>query len=290
MSELWTITCRSKKDTTVELEVRQVHPDAGALVESSVLALRMLFEAAESGDALAEALSFEDQQDDETMARRVTEFIKKCTLVVKRPSLDQDQMNEALRRSGVAEDDLEEAYQAEYSSSAAKLAGLGVFTVTATDAKWIAHLQKGRSWDSAAYFTPSAFAQAKVTSRDGDRLLLELVQRHPDAVRFPRDAAFVARMLCAGPYEYADNAPSYEELWNDTLLKPKLGGLVAGVEIDVVRPPVTVDDLARRKMAFDPEDAALIGLARYSVQLGRDLAGTDVEVGEAWDVPPRLLL
>ena len=136
MSELWSATVLAKKNTTIEIELRQVHADAGPFPRGPVFALRLLFDEARELDEnyrarpcgpLAEAITFDELLDDDTARRRVSEFIREVEIDVVRPS-----------RDGAALTD-------------GRLPGLARYRIEVTAPSWIAHLRYGQCWDSAAF-------------------------------------------------------------------------------------------------------------------------------------------
>jgi hypothetical protein len=288
MSELWSVRVAARQEGTLELEVRQTHPDAGPFPESAVFAWRLWYDGAKDGSALHEALSHEDLYDEELMAAHVADYVAGVRVEVERPTLDMGGVQEALRRSGVAEEDLEKAYDRELSSAQATVAGLAKYTVTAAEARWTAGLTKGRLWDSAGYFDPPALFDVTVKKRAGQSVDLQVRQRHIDAPRFEENALFAARLLLEGPAQDADGAPDFAEIQDDAFMAAHVAEYVAGASVAVVRPPLNMAalrELRRRgvEAPFHP-DGDTAGAAIYTVTLASAAWLEKLPEGDTWSV------
>jgi hypothetical protein len=133
-SDLYRVTALSKKATSVSLEVEVVHPDAMYLPEDPSFALMLLHEATGVGDPLAGEVSFNDTLDEGWMKQYAKGFIR----AVKVSGVKNAPPKAAVR-------DGEHAYWKKRDWMH------GRFDITVSDPQWIAHIEKGKGWDSRAF-------------------------------------------------------------------------------------------------------------------------------------------
>jgi hypothetical protein len=117
-SDLYVVRVASKRDRTVALDVKVIHPDAMQLPADPSFALMMLREPAESGAPLSEAVGFEETLDSKWMKKFAAGFVA--------------------------------SVKVENVEKTAKTMK-GTVEITVTNPAWIAHVTKGARWDSRAF-------------------------------------------------------------------------------------------------------------------------------------------
>jgi hypothetical protein len=170
MSALWTVEVLAKDDRRVTLDVRAIHPDSGEFSDTKKLAFRLIYDLAfrygrglvrETCGPLGEAVQLEQTFDDAFMDRNVDRFIDRVTLRDQRNvPLDVEELRESIDRElsarGVRRDDgaawraaWEEFWDA-FWQDPSRLP-TATYEIDVTDPRWIAHLEIGSRWESAAY-------------------------------------------------------------------------------------------------------------------------------------------
>jgi hypothetical protein len=81
MSETYEIETLSKKDDTLELNVRLVHPDIDELPAAKNFALQLLLDAGDRKGPLNAAISMEQRFDETWMKQKAYRFIKSVDIV-----------------------------------------------------------------------------------------------------------------------------------------------------------------------------------------------------------------
>ena len=140
MSSLYGIRVQEiPNDTTVNLQVQVIHPDAMHISASPGFALMLLCDPAGDADPLAQEVDFENTLDGAWMRSYARGFVRQIKLV--------ELVNEPPPN---VQGDPEHEY---WNTPSGWLRG--TLRIEVSDPAWIAHLSEGLSWRSAA-FEPSA--------------------------------------------------------------------------------------------------------------------------------------
>jgi hypothetical protein len=170
MSALWSAEVIAKSDRRITVELRAIHPDSGAFDDSKKFALRLIYDPAyrygpglvrETCGPLGVAMQLEHTFDDAFMTGNVDRFIARVTLSnVRNARLDVEALREDIDREisarGVRRGD-RAAWRAAWDQrwnafwrDASRLP-TATYEIDVTDPQWIAHLDLGARWQSAAY-------------------------------------------------------------------------------------------------------------------------------------------
>lgn len=169
MSALWNAEIISKQQTTVNMRVRQVHPDSGTFEHGKVFALRLIYDEAlgygpdlvpQSRGPLGEALSFEQTLDAAYMRSHVDQFVQRVEVFdVSGPPLDFDMARAHVDHEvsamglGREEPGWEDAWEDAWSQLWSDVTRLpaATYRIEVTDPRWLEHLAPGQTWKSTAY-------------------------------------------------------------------------------------------------------------------------------------------
>ncbi|MGC4119845.1 MAG: pentapeptide repeat-containing protein [Myxococcales bacterium] len=169
MSEMYDVTVVNRGQTWVDLRVRQVHPDAGRVSESKGFALQLLLVEAyrfnESYDRvpngpLGEAIGFDQSYDAETCDELAETYVKsshayKAVNVPFDEQASHAAVDQRVLARGIARDSegWADAWQDEWREWWHRPDGPPYVTlrVEVTDPRWVAHLQPGKCFDTAAW-------------------------------------------------------------------------------------------------------------------------------------------
>jgi hypothetical protein len=169
MSALWSARVLGKDNRRIVIELRAIHPDSGEFLSSKRFALRVLYDEAygygsdmalKSRGPLGDAITLDQTFDDAFLDGNVDRFVERVTVNVQKPRLDEDQLRDRLDREvagrGIRRDDQEAwntAWNELWDAFWDERANLPVatYTIDVTDPKWLAHLNVGITWESAAY-------------------------------------------------------------------------------------------------------------------------------------------
>lgn len=170
MSALWSAEVVGKDDHRVTVEVRAIHPDSGAFADSKSFVFRLIYDLTfrygrglvrEVCGPLGEAVQLEQTFEDAFLDGNVDRFIAYVTHGnVRNAPLDVEALRADIDRElsarGVRRDDgaawrtaWEERWDA-FWSDPARLP-TATYEIGVTDPRWIAHLELGSRWESAAY-------------------------------------------------------------------------------------------------------------------------------------------
>lgn len=137
-SDLFQVRVLAKKGTEVSLRVVSVHPDSGAPPANESFVIQLLEEASSEG-AFAAAVSFDDSLDRAWQTKYARGFIASVKATAQKAG----------------------------SRPSATLA------VRVTHPAWIAHIEKGSSWDSRAFSVTSKFAACEPIAPEVGETLVE---------------------------------------------------------------------------------------------------------------------
>ncbi len=169
MSEMYDVTVVNRGSTWVDLEVRQVHPDAGRVSESRGFALQLILVEAYRFDdqyhrvpngPLGEAVEFDTSYDAEAVEEFADTYVKSSHAyhAVNVPFVEEAAhaaVDERVLARGIGKgsEGWEDAWQDEWREWWQRPDGPPYVTlrVEVTDPRWIAHLQPGRTFDTAAW-------------------------------------------------------------------------------------------------------------------------------------------
>ena len=169
MSALWSARVITKDNRRLVVELRAIHPDSGAFLTPKRFALRLLYDEAygygpgsvrEARGPLGEAIALEQTFDDAFLDANADRFVERVTVDVRTPPLDVEALRARLDREvgdlGIRREDRaawSAAWDQRWDAFWDEPANLPVamYTIDVTDPRWIAHLEVGSSWDSAAY-------------------------------------------------------------------------------------------------------------------------------------------
>jgi hypothetical protein len=130
MSTLFNVEVDDVSGKTAKLRLTSVHPDAGPFGKDDVFALRVLYDTAyeftepfESKGLcpLGDAITYKQVGDEDYAGEHASDFIDSVE---------------------VEPDDLPDQVPVDTEAH---------YTIKATDAKWLEHLEPGKTWRSAAY-------------------------------------------------------------------------------------------------------------------------------------------
>jgi hypothetical protein len=170
MSALWGAEVIAKHDRRITVELRAIHPDSGTFTDAKKFALRLLYDETfsygpgsvrEIRGPLGEAIELDQTFDDAFMDKNVDRFIQHVTLRdLRNAPLDVEALRARLEHEltarGVRRDDRDawsDAWEERWNafwSDPAKLP-TATYDIDVTDPRWIAHLERGQRWESAAY-------------------------------------------------------------------------------------------------------------------------------------------
>jgi hypothetical protein len=125
-SDLFQVKVLAKKGTNVSLHVVSVHPDSGAPPANESFAIQLLEEASDEG-AFAAAVSFDDTMDSAWQTKFARGFISSVKATARKAGN---------RPSATLE-------------------------ISVTHPAWIAHLERGETWDSRAFAIVGKFSACK---------------------------------------------------------------------------------------------------------------------------------
>lgn len=170
MSALWSAEVVARGDRRIVVEVRAIHPDSGEFIDSKKFAFRLIYDPAyrygrglvrEACGPLGEAVDLEQIFDDAFLDGNVDRFIERVTLGgVRNAPLDveavRNEIDRTLSARGVRRDDgaaWSAAWQERWNAFWRDPARLptATYEIDVADPRWIAHLELGRRWLSAAY-------------------------------------------------------------------------------------------------------------------------------------------
>ena len=169
MSALWSAEVVSKDNRRVVVEVRAIHPDSGEFLATKKFAFRLLYDEAfaygpgmvrQSRGPLGDEVALEQTFDDAFLSRNVDRFIDRVTVRGVRNPLDLEALHAELDRAvsgrGIRRTDHEawhDAWQELWDGFWSDPARLptATYEIDVTDPRWIAHLDRGQTWESAAY-------------------------------------------------------------------------------------------------------------------------------------------
>lgn len=168
MATLWNVEVLGLSGANVELGVRVAHPDAGPFPRSPVFALRVLHEDSQAvGDDFEDIpkgplgeLSGDDVRDEDWAAEHVASYVRSVEVRVEGPAFMDDKtarqrVAQTLLGAGLSPGEArwEAAFDAEWRRFWSEPAGLplAIYKVEMTDPKWLAHLEVGARWRSAAW-------------------------------------------------------------------------------------------------------------------------------------------
>ncbi len=153
MSEMHVVKVMKKNNSVVVLKLWQVHPDAGGFQDESLqAAMRLLRDPsnrAVRGSAIEAAFDVDQFLDEASLFRKsgagsdqaaqkyVASFRRLETTNWPAPP-SAAEADDFWPGAGAAPEDLERVPQA-------------MFELTAADERWVAHLKRGDTWDSATY-------------------------------------------------------------------------------------------------------------------------------------------
>ena len=169
MSALWSARVLTKDKRRIVIELRAIHPDSGEFQDAKRFALRLLYDEAygygpdlalKSRGPLGDAITLDQTFDDAFLDGNVDRFIERVAVNVQKPRLDEQQLRDRIDRDvagrGIRRDD-REAWSAAWNElwdafwdDRGNLP-MATYTIDVTDPQWIAHLQVGSTWESAAY-------------------------------------------------------------------------------------------------------------------------------------------
>lgn len=170
MSALWSAEVVAKGDRRVIVDVRAIHPDSGEFSDGKKFAFRLIYDPAyrygpglarEACGPLGEAVQVEQIFDDAFLDGNVDRFLERVTVRdVRNAPLDVEALREDIDRElsarGVRRDAgaaWSEAWQERWDAFWRDPARLpaATYEIDVTDPRWIAHLELGSQWESAAY-------------------------------------------------------------------------------------------------------------------------------------------
>lgn len=169
MAAHWNIEVLSIAGTRLELSIHQIHPDAGAFLNSAASLIRVLHEPAwkfnlqfeyEATGPLGTAISRSQQQDDTWLQENAAAYIREFQLQIRRPPIDEAKALEKVMLGlgiGAGYDQLTSAQKEAVNQAYQEFwrlpehLPLAIYQLEVSDPKWIAHLQVGLVWNSAAY-------------------------------------------------------------------------------------------------------------------------------------------
>lgn len=170
MATLWKAKVLALEENQVRLQIRQVHPDAGPFASTRQFALRLLHEQALGFNEdfqnvalgpLGDAISEDQVYDEDWMGGEAKNYVPEVSLIESSgPALSEPEvMNMLLKKIFPHQDPkflspadlqkVEKAYS-EFWSQEDQLPW-ATYLIRVSDPRWIAHLKKGQSWNSAAY-------------------------------------------------------------------------------------------------------------------------------------------
>ena len=235
MSELYSVTVAEVTDEHVDLAVTVVHPDAGAVPDDLSFAFRILYDPFIDyslnekppvvGAPLGKEMDLDDYLEEGFIAMNAAGFVASSTLI--------GEENHPPPYYG------DEGYEEFWENGGPSTATL---RVVPTHPGWIAHLEAGMSWDTAAYGTWDAVSWGdRPTRRPGDRV--EQVSddpmegMHTRAKGDERMKSYVVEHLERDEYVLTTFGPSHyvakEPLVGDALTVEALRGLL-GEPVKVV--------------------------------------------------------
>jgi len=168
MSTLWKVSVIEKKENSIDLKVVLDHPDAGPFPDDVVFALCLLTSEAYKFDddeqvancALGESITHEKSYQPYDVESRVGEFIEKI-LIYSACNLpwDEDEahaaVNAKVTAKGIQEesDEWEDEWEDEWGEYWNNQSNFPIakYRIWVTDPKWIEHLKKGMSFETASY-------------------------------------------------------------------------------------------------------------------------------------------
>ena len=169
MSALWFARVLAKDNRRIVVELRAIHPDSGEFQDAKRFALRLLYDEAYGYDPdmslkprgpLGGAIALDQTFDDAFMEANVDRFVESVVVNVQKPRLDVEQLRDRLDREvaerGIRHDD-HDAWNTAWNElwdafwDEATNLPVATYTIDVTDPQWIAHLDVGSTWESAAY-------------------------------------------------------------------------------------------------------------------------------------------
>lgn len=170
MSALWSAKVVAKDGHRVTVQVRVIHPDSGEFSDAKKFAFRLIYDLAycygpglvrEACGPLGEAVQLEQTFDGAFLDGIVDRFIERVAVRdVRNAPLDVEALRERIDRElsarGVRRDGgaaWSEAWQERWDAFWCDPARLpaATYEIDVTDPRWIAHLELGSQWESAAY-------------------------------------------------------------------------------------------------------------------------------------------
>lgn len=170
MSALWTARVLTKDNRRVTVEVHAIHPDSGAFSDAKKFALRLIYDESygygpgpvrEARGPLGEAIQLEQMFDDAFLDANVGRFIDHVAVdSLRNAPLDVEALrarfDHEVAARGIRRDD-RAAWNAAWEAlwdgfwSDPVQRPSAAYTIDVTDPHWIAHLEVGTAWESAAY-------------------------------------------------------------------------------------------------------------------------------------------
>jgi hypothetical protein len=170
MSALWSANVIAKDNRRVTVEVHAIHPDSGEFSNTKKFAFRLIYDESygygpgsvrEARGPLGEAVQLEQIFDDAFMDANVDRFIERVTVgSLRNAPLDVEALRARFDREvaarGIRREDRgawstawEALWDAFWSDPAQQPSA--TYAIDVTDPRWIAHLDVGTHWESAAY-------------------------------------------------------------------------------------------------------------------------------------------
>jgi hypothetical protein len=170
MSALWSARVMSKDGRRLVIELRAIHPDAGAFVATGRFAFRLIYDEAfgygpglvrELRGPLGEAVTLEQTFDDGFLDHNVDRFVASVAVgQLRNAPFDDAALRAAIDRElaahGVDRSDpvaWGEAWSERWDAFWRDPARVptATYELEVTDPRWISHLDVGSHWESAAY-------------------------------------------------------------------------------------------------------------------------------------------
>lgn len=170
MSALWSAQVVAKDNRRVVIELRAIHPDSGAFPTDKKFALRLIYDEAygfapglirESRGPLGDAIQLEQTHDDAFLDANVDRYIAHVQLGnLRNAPLDvealRDDIDRQLTARGVRREDKpvwRDAWSEQWDAfwSDPNRLPTATYEIDVTDPRWIAHLERGSAWESAAF-------------------------------------------------------------------------------------------------------------------------------------------
>lgn len=170
MSELWSAEVVSKSGVHIVILLRAIHPDSGSFGKSKKFVFRLLYDLAfdygpglvlETRGPLGEVVALERLSDDDFLEENVDRYVSQVVIEdIRNAPFEVDELRSRIDRqliaSGLAPDDQTSwnaAWNARWQAFWEDHEGLptATYKIDVTDPRWIAHLERGSRWESAAY-------------------------------------------------------------------------------------------------------------------------------------------